>query len=115
METILHNGLITYLFETLKEYVDCRNYQFEGIHAITPPQAVILRLLHTIYAPAALPTISDPGVFINYDGRLEDAAKDGNWGREIEEREEEEGDIAEGDNAPVEERLAHALGRHNAN
>ncbi|EPS41127.1 hypothetical protein H072_4988 [Dactylellina haptotyla CBS 200.50] len=76
METILHNGLITYLFETLKEYVDCRNYQFEGIHAITPPQAVILRLLHTIYAPAALPTISDPGVYINYDGRLEDSAKD---------------------------------------
>ncbi|KAF3908252.1 hypothetical protein AA313_de0204883 [Arthrobotrys entomopaga] len=75
METILHNGLITYLFETLKEYVDCRNYQFEGIHAITPPQAVILRLLHTIYAPAALPTISDPGVYINYDGRLEDAGK----------------------------------------
>ncbi|KAK6343654.1 copper transport protein [Orbilia blumenaviensis] len=74
METILHNGLITYLFETLKEYVDCRNYQFEGIHAITPPQAVILRLLHTIYAPAALPTISDPGVFINYDGRLEESA-----------------------------------------
>ncbi|KAF3933681.1 hypothetical protein ABW19_dt0200891 [Dactylella cylindrospora] len=76
METILHNGLITYLFETLKEYVDCRNYQFEGIHAITPPQAVILRLLHTIYAPAALPTISDPGVYINYDGRLEDSAKE---------------------------------------
>ncbi|RVD89570.1 uncharacterized protein DFL_000573 [Arthrobotrys flagrans] len=74
METILHNGLITYLFETLKEYVDCRNYQFEGIHAITPPQAVILRLLHTIYAPAALPTISDPGVFINYDGKLEESA-----------------------------------------
>ncbi|KAK6526070.1 copper transport protein [Arthrobotrys megalospora] len=73
METILHNGLITYLFETLKEYVDCRNYQFEGIHAITPPQAVILRLLHTIYAPAALPTISDPGVFINYDGKLEES------------------------------------------
>ncbi|EWC46424.1 hypothetical protein DRE_04367 [Drechslerella stenobrocha 248] len=75
METILHNGLITYLFETLKEYVDCRNYQFEGIHAITPPQAVILRLLHTIYAPAALPTISEPGAYINYDGRIEDSVK----------------------------------------
>ncbi|KAK6346571.1 copper transport protein [Orbilia brochopaga] len=75
METILHNGLITYLFETLKEYVDCRNYQFEGVHAITPPQAVILRLLHTIYAPAALPTISEPGAYINYDGRIEDSVK----------------------------------------
>lgn len=44
METILNNGLITYFFETLKEYVDCRNYQFEYVLPSMSTYPIRLRL-----------------------------------------------------------------------